>query len=145
MRIPIRTGAVAVTALALLGTTAAAAPGASGTVTSSSSTASTAAWCAAVIRINTRFGTMKNKRYLPQSEVSDKARIAVVEYALAHRGQLLALTPSQIKKAQRDELAFYARWKANHYARTTGLAPMTIAEYKQLAEFQRTKCGITGI
>ncbi len=107
--------------------------------------ASTSAWCAEVIRINTKFGTMKNKTYVPQNQVSNKTRIALFEYALAHRNQLLSITPAVIKTAQAHELAFFARLKANHYSPTTPLAPMTIADVKQLSAFQRTKCGIKGI
>jgi hypothetical protein len=98
-----------------------------------------------VIRINTRFGTMKNKRYLPANQVSTKMRIAVFEYALAHRSQLLGITPAEIKPAQQRQLVFFARLKANHYSPTTGLAPMTLADIKQLASYQRTRCGITGL
>ncbi len=110
-----------------------------------SAATSTSAWCAEVIRINTKFGTMKNKRYLPANQVSNKTRIAVYEYAIAHRSQLLSIAPAVIKKAQADELTFFARLKANHYSPTTPLAPMTIADVKQLSAFQRTKCGIKGI
>ena len=106
---------------------------------------STAEWCAAVIRINTKYGAMKNKRYIPQDQVPMRSRIAIFEAALRERSKLLAITPPEIKKAMRDELTFFAHLKANHYAPTTPLTPLTIAEVKQLSAFQRTKCGITGI
>jgi len=89
---------------------------------------------------------MKNKTYIPQSELPDRVRIAVIEAALKGRSQLLAITPTEIKRAQRDELEYFAHLKANHYAwRTTPRAPLTVAELRQLANFQRTKCGIKGI
>jgi hypothetical protein len=102
-------------------------------------------WCAAVIRINTKYGAMKNKHYLPQSQVSASNRKAIVDAAVATRNQLLALTPSSIKKAMTHELDYYAHLFANHYSPTTPFAPMTIADVHQLANFQRDTCGITGL
>jgi hypothetical protein len=145
MRKPIRTAALTTVVLGVLGTFAAAAPGASRSTANATADRSAAEWCAAVIRINTKYGAMKNKRYLPQNQVPMRTRIAIFEAALAGRSKLLAITPPEIRKAQRDELTFFAHLKANHYATTTPLAPLTIAEIHQLAAFQRTKCGISGI
>lgn len=103
------------------------------------------AWCAAVIQINTKYGTMKNKHYLPANQVTDKQRFAVYEASLKARSQLLAITPAAIKKSMADELAFFANLKANKYATTTPLTPLTIADIKQLTAYQRTQCGITGL
>ena len=99
-------------------------------------------WCAAVIRVNTQFGTMKNKRYLPISRLSKKRIVAVMEYALQHRAQLIASTPNEIRTAQIHELAFYARLKANHYAPSTQLGPFTLDDNNKLVAFQKAKCGI---
>jgi hypothetical protein len=99
-------------------------------------------WCAATIRINTQYGTMKNKRYLPYTQVSAKARIAVMEAALKQRAKYLAITPAEIKTAVSHELAYYARLKANHYVLTTSSAPMTAADINKLVAFQKTRCGI---
>lgn len=99
-------------------------------------------WCASVIRINTQFGTMKNKRYLPIGRLSKKAIVAVMEYALKNRAKLLAITPNEIRTAQSHELAFYAKLKANHYAPTTPLGPFTLADNDKLIAFQKAKCGI---
>ena len=99
-------------------------------------------WCASVIRINTQLGTMKNKRYLPTGQLSKKAIVAVMEYALKNRAKLLAITPNEIRTAQTHELAFYAKLKANHYAPTTPLGPYTLADNAKLIAFQKAKCGI---
>ena len=100
------------------------------------------AWCAAVIRINTKYGTMKNKRYVPTEQVSAKTWKAIVDAAVSNRKQLLAITPKEIKKAETDQLAWFARIKANHYSRATPLGSFTVAEVQQLTNFQRTKCGV---
>jgi Spy/CpxP family protein refolding chaperone len=131
-------------ALALAGALMLAAP-ASSTTSTTATTSNTAQWCAAVIRVNTQFGTMKNKRYVPLEKVTQKQWIAVWDYTLKHKAELLAITPAVIKKAMQHELAFFARLKATHWATTKSLAPMTIADVKQLNAFQRTQCGIKGI
>ena len=102
----------------------------------------TSAWCAMVIQINTKYGAMKNKHYL--FPIPPKASKTIISYAVAHRTQLLAVTPSVIKKAMGDELTYYAHVVASHYAPTTPLAPFTPAEATQLLNFQHAKCGITG-
>ena len=95
-----------------------------------------------MIKINTKYGTMKNKRYLPAGKVPLSAWKGVVDAAVAGRSHILAVTPSSIKKAMTHELDYYARVKANHYSFGTPLAPFTVAEVTQLGNFQRTKCGI---
>ena len=102
----------------------------------------TAAWCALVIQINTKYGAMKNKHYL--NPIPAKASKTIIAYAVAHRAQILAVTPASIKKAQSDELTYYAHAVANNYAPTTPLTPLTPAELTQLLNFQHAKCGITG-
>ena len=104
--------------------------------------ANAAQWCALVIQINTKYGTMKNKRFLPTAKVPLSAWKAIVDAAVTQRSQLLAVTPSEIKKAFTDELAWFARIKANHYSKTTPLGSFTVAEVGQITNFERTKCGI---
>ena len=54
---------------------------------------SAAAWCAMVIDINTRGGTMANKQYL-QSGLTDPAKAkAVSQEAVNRRKEFLAITP----------------------------------------------------
>ena len=101
------------------------------------------AWCALVIKINTKYGTMRNKRYLPEGQVPASAWEGVVDAAVAERSRILAVTPSSIRKAMTHELAWFARVKANHYNRATPLASFTIADITKLTNFQRTQCGIT--
>jgi hypothetical protein len=114
---------------------------ASSSVAATRAVSNTAAWCALVIQINTKFGAMKNKHYLsPTAKVSK----AIIPYAVAHRAQILAVTPTVIKKAQSDELTYYAHLVASNYAPTTPFAPLTPAELTQLLNFQHAKCGITG-
>jgi hypothetical protein len=96
-----------------------------------------------VIKINTKYGTMKNKRFLPESKVPPDAWKAVIDVAVAQRSHILAITPSSIKKAMTHELAWFARVKANDYDRVgTPLGSFTIADITQLTNFQKTKCGI---
>ncbi len=47
------------------------------------------AWCDAVIQVNTKYGTMNNKRFLPNSQVPLSAWKKVVDAAVA--GVTLAL------------------------------------------------------
>jgi hypothetical protein len=98
--------------------------------------------CALVIQINTKYGAMKNKRFIPISKVTPSVWKAVVDAAVRERSHLLAVSPSDIKKAVTHELAWFAHIKANHYAKSTPLAPLTIAEAGQITNFERTKCGI---
>jgi len=120
-------------------------PGAArtGAKSSPAGAADTKAWCALVIQVNTKYGTMKNKRFLPTSKVSASAWKKVVDAGVAGRSRLLAVTPSSIKTAMTHELAWFARVKANHYSSATPLAPWTVAEVTQITNFERTKCGIT--
>lgn len=120
---------------------AAAPAGAAQTRTSSAS--DTKGWCALVIRVNTRLGIMKNKRYVSVRSISLSTWKKVVDAAIANGDRLIALAPSSIKTAEKHQIAYFKRVKANGYARTTPLAPLTLAENGQLVTFQKTKCGIT--
>ncbi len=104
--------------------------------------ANAAQWCALVIQINTKYGTMKNKRFLPIGKLPLSTWKALVNAAVAGRRQLIALAPSEIKKAVTDELAWFALIKANHYSKATPLGPWTLAEVGRITNFERTKCGI---
>ena len=104
--------------------------------------ANAAQWCALVIQINTKYGTMKNKRFLPLAKLPPSTWKALVNAAVAGRSRLIALAPSEIKKAVTDELAWFARIKANHYSKATPLGSWTAAEISQITNFERTKCGI---
>lgn len=117
----------------------AAAPAGAGT----SSTADTKAWCAAVIDANTKAGTMKNKRFLDVSTMSASAWKKVVDLAAAHGDKFIALAPGSIKTAVRHQIAYFKHIKANHYSRTTPLAPMTLADVQKITDFERTRCGIS--
>ncbi len=110
--------------------------------TSRAGAANAAQLCALVIQINTKYGTMKNKRFLPIDKVPPSAWKALVNAAVAGRRQLLAVAPSEIKKALTDELAWFARIKANHYSKATPLGSWTGAEVGQITNFERTRCGI---
>ena len=104
----------------------------------------TAQWCAAVIKTNTRFGTMKNKHYIRSALNSPSVQKALVTYTVKHKAQILAITPAQIKTAMSHELTFYANLVANGFKRTTPLAPFSPADSKRLLDFQHAHCGITG-
>jgi hypothetical protein len=123
----------------LLASPAAAMPQAASTHTGA---ANAAQLCALVIQINTKYGAMKNKRFLPTSKVTPSGWKAIVDAAVTERSHLLAVAPSDIKKALTHELAWFARIKANHYSKSTPLAPWTVTEVGQITNFERTKCGI---
>ena len=110
--------------------------------TSPEKTANAAQLCALVIQINTKYGTMKNKRFLPLANVTPKTWKGLVDTAVAQQSHLIAVAPSGIKKALTDELAWFARIKANHYSKTTPPGSWTNAEIGQITTFERTKCGI---
>src|SRR5262247_2422218 len=59
--------------------------------------ANAAQWCALVIQTNTKYGTMKNKRFVPVSAVSAKNWKALVDAAVAGRSKLIAVAPAEIK------------------------------------------------
>ncbi len=104
--------------------------------------ANAAQWCALVIRINTKYGTMKNKRFVPLAKVPPSTWKALVDAGVAQRSRLIALAPSEIRKAVTHEMAWFARIKANRYSKATPLGSWTTAEVGQITNFERTKCGI---
>ena len=129
------------TAVVLLGTTT---TGLAATRTSALSAAQNPkAWCALVIQINTQYGAMKYKRYLPGNKVSLKSQKALISATIAQRTQILAVTPTVIKKAMTDLLTYYARLKARGYSNPALTAPLTIAEAGKLLDYQHKYCGIT--
>jgi hypothetical protein len=103
----------------------------------------TKAWCKAVIDTNTKYGTMRNKRFLSPLRVPLSAWKKVIDVAVANGDHFVAIAPSEIKTAVRHQIAWFKKVKANHYAQTTALAPMTLADVKAISNFERTKCGIT--
>jgi hypothetical protein len=105
-------------------------------------TADTKSWCNAVIQTNTKAGTMKNKRFLDFATVPASAWKNVVDAAAAHGDEFIALAPSSIKTAVKHQIAYFKHIKANHYSKTTPLAPMTLADVKKITDFERTQCGI---
>jgi hypothetical protein len=111
---------------------------------SSSEGSDTGSWCAAVIRMNTQFGTMKNKRYLPPVQVSTKALRAVITYAAAHRMELLAATPAEIKTAQTHELVYFTHLVVTKFSPRTPLLPYTHTDAVTLLDYQHAHCGIKG-
>ena len=135
-----RAPAVAAAALALL----AGASGCGGSNGSPSSTSAddTETWCALVIDINTKHGRMRDKRYLPEEQVSASAWRALVDAVVAERDHLLAVTPSSIKDAETRGLDWFTRVKENEYARSTPLGSFTFADAQQLTDFQKSECGI---
>lgn len=121
-----------------------ASPAAASTRTASSpaEAANAAQLCALVIQINTKYGTMKNKRFVPIDTVKPSVWKAIVDAAVANRNRLLAVAPSEIKKALSHELGWFVRIKANHYSKATPLGSWTSAEIAEITNFERTKCGI---
>jgi hypothetical protein len=136
--------AVSLTALSIALLASSPAEAATGADASLSASPSAKAWCAIVIKINTHYGAMKNKHYLPPNQVPVKSQKAIVSAGVAQRAQILAVTPPEIKKAMTDELTYYARLKARGYTNPASLTPFTIAEAGQLLNFQHIKCSITG-
>ena len=135
-----RLSMLVVTLIALLvGSPAGAAPSARST---SAGAADTKSWCAAVIATNTKLGTMKNKTFIPTDKVTPTQWKNVVDAAVAGRSRFIALAPASIKTAVTHEMAYFVHLKANHYAQSTPLAPMTVAEVTKITNFEKTQCGI---
>ena len=127
--------AVAIAALAAAGT------GAAHPSSPAAPTGSAKAWCASVIATNTRFGTMKNKHYLPNVPITTWKKI--VDYTVAHADAYLALAPSELKTAVAHQIAWFKKVQKNYTRVATTLPPLTVADVKLLKSFQQTKCGIT--
>ena len=113
------------------------------TSTTTASVVDTKSWCKAVIDANTRAGTMKNKRFLAPDKITPAMWKKVVDAAVANGSTYIALAPSSIKSAVVHQMAYFRHIKANHYSKTTPLAPMTLADVKKITNFERTQCGIT--
>src|SRR5438128_7955443 len=94
-------------------------------------TADAKGWCAAVIKVNTKYGTMKNTRFLPPGQVPLSAWKKVIDATLAGHDRYLALAPSEIKTAVKHQIAWFAK------------VPMTVAEVNKITRFERMRCGIT--
>jgi hypothetical protein len=138
MRLSSMTAALVAMAIAAL---AAADTGAARPSSQVAPTGSTKAWCASVIATNTKLGTMKNKHYLPNVPLTTWKK--VVDYTVAHSDKYLALAPSAIKTAVAHQIAWFKKVQKNYASIATTLAPMTVADVRQLKTFQETKCGIT--
>jgi hypothetical protein len=133
------TGAVCAAAIGLLAIVAPA-----GAVSSRTAGGTdTKAWCQAVIDTNTKAGTMKNKRFVSIASVSPSAWKKVVDAAATGGDRFIAIAPSSIKTAVRHQVAYFRHVKANHYSKTTPLAPLTVGEATQITNFEKTQCGIT--
>jgi hypothetical protein len=100
-------------------------------------------WCAAVIQVNTKYGTMRHKRYFLPSQVSPSAWRHVVEATLAGRRRYISLAPSSIKTAVKHQVAWYVKVRATTTRGRTPYSPLTFADIRDLTNFQVTECGIT--
>jgi hypothetical protein len=100
-------------------------------------------WCAELVRLNTKYGTMRNKRYLLRSQVSLSAWKRLIDATLAERRHYIALAPTSIKTAVKHRITWYAKVKANHYSRTTSYPPLTRVDTRKLIVFESTHCGVT--
>jgi hypothetical protein len=105
--------------------------------------ADTQSWCHAVISVNTKYGTMKNKRFLPATSVPAGAWKKVIDATLAGQSRFIAATPASILTAVKHEVAWFAKVRANNYQLTTSPAPLTAAEIKKIAAFEKSQCGIS--
>lgn len=105
--------------------------------------ADTQTWCAWMIRVNTKYGLMKNKRYVPENKMTVAAWKGVIDTTLAQQKQYIAIAPASLRTTLTHEVAYYARVKKKGYMLTNAqLGSFTRAELKELTDFQRTKCGI---
>jgi hypothetical protein len=111
-------------------------------------TGSAAKWCELVIRINTKYGYMKDKTYSSTPPTMDVWRQIVTE-ALDHVDEWLAATPPEIMDATTAEIAWFQAMKAsgdaNGWTSSTGFPPMTKAQATAmgpLTEYQKKECGI---
>ena len=105
--------------------------------------ADTQSWCHAVISVNTKYGTMKNKRFVAPTLVPAGAWKKVIDATLAGQSKFIAATPAAILTAVKHEVAWFAKVRANHYVLTTSPAPMTVADVRKISAFEKTQCGIS--
>jgi hypothetical protein len=104
--------------------------------------ADTKSWCKAVIDANTTAGD-GIKRFLCTAPAARAFTIAG-SFCIARdcAGSSVALAPSSIRTAVKHEIEWFKRIKASHYSRTTPLGTWTVAEVKQITDFEKTQCGI---
>ncbi|MCI0686816.1 MAG: hypothetical protein L0Y54_06200 [Sporichthyaceae bacterium] len=104
-----------------------------------------AAWCDLVIRVNTKWGLMVNKHYLPPGEVAMEQLVGLVDEALAGANQYVAASPPAIRRAVEIQLQYFQALKDHNFDVTSVLLPD--AEFAQATEdlnaFQEDKCGVT--
>ena len=111
--------------------------------------ASAAAWCALVIDINTRAGSMVDKTYVTPTAAITKQ---VTLEALVRKDEILSVTPPEIHAAMAAELAYYqvlADWANQNgwdaLATSASVPPPPadfLAALGPLTSFQQTQCGI---
>lgn len=111
--------------------------------------ASAEAWCALVIDINTRAGSMVDKTYVPPTAATMKK---VTLEALVRKDEILSVTPPEIHAAMAAELAYYqvlADWANQNgwdaLATSASVPPPPadfLAALGPLTSFQQTQCGI---
>jgi len=101
------------------------------------------AWCSWMVRVNTKYGLMKNKRYLPEDKMTIAGWKGVIDTTLAQQKRYIAMAPAALKSVLTHEVAYYARVKSKGYILSKAkLGSFTLAELKKVVSFQRTQCGI---
>ena len=98
------------------------------------------AWCAWVIDVNTRHGTMVNNQYI-QSALRDITKeTAIAQEATQHRSYALSITPPELLAAQTEELDYFAA-----FLQDPSTAPPSdfLASQQVLIDYQKSVCGIS--
>lgn len=112
------------------------------TTTGTTGTADTSgqAWCAMVIDVNTRHGTMVNNTY-SKSGLRDAAKeTAIAQEATKRRAFILSITPPQLLAAQTQELDYFAAFLQNP---ATTPPSNFLAGQQVLIDYQKSVCGIS--
>lgn len=104
------------------------------------------AWCAAVIRVNRKYGYLVGDppQYLPPDKLTPDMLRGIVEETLAQEQDYMAITPEEILHDVQLELqVFHAMRDAGYDLRTIQAAPPGFVQsQKELLDYQVQNCGI---
>jgi len=121
-----------------------------GPVAAPSTTVDPAAWCAALIDLHTRNGTMIDRTFVPGEQVDPADVGAVAAEMVRRRDELLALTPAVVRPELDAVLTVVADRLAARADPLQLFRPATAGrpsseDLLRLAAFQQSACGIRGL
>ena len=101
-------------------------------------------YCAVVIQVNTQYGTLIDKHFVPATQWTQAQRTGIVTFALAHRDEFLAATPPELRPDIELELQWYQSIADHGYSWTDAPYPAGLPEAaKRIVAFQQKYCGIS--